>query len=114
MRRSKRAAQVLRAARELVAKPRGWTKGGSHNRTMINGRMVHSYCASGAVFAAGGTVADVARLDALVPREATRPWAKPTVVGYNDLTSTRKKDVLSLFDRAIALADPTEAAASEP
>lgn len=100
---NKQLIKVLKQARALLAKRGGWIKGQSDNG---NG----SYCATGAIFE---VVPDYERrndayssLASKLPKAYQGIYPDPgsDIVGFNDRSATRKKDVLSLFDRAIKAA----------
>ena len=101
--------EVLVAARSLIARPWGWGKG-SYAQTR---RGVDCYCSVGALSKASTdgsrhwTHTDfLAREEALgaLARAVDGPDyidAARTVIAWNDARSTRKRDVLAAFDKAI-------------
>lgn len=93
--------KILRGARDLIARRGGWTQ-----NTYDNGR--GAYCAVGALrqVACGNTY-----LPNRAPAGYTNAYrlldrtSGGNILGFNDRGSTRKKDVLTAFDRAIELAE---------
>jgi hypothetical protein len=93
---------VLVRARAILARPYAWTKGRAFTR---QGRAPggFAYCAIGAISQAqetGGTyAAKMALNEQLVVSGLGQGGG--AVIGFNDAPTTRKRDVLELFDRAI-------------
>lgn len=100
--RRKRAAKVLRAARELLARPSGWIKGRMKGYNGVRSTM--AYCSLGALRAAAGDYE-------FGPKARDAYYFLTEVVGnqgiieFNDSSKTRKQDVLDAFDRAIQYAE---------
>lgn len=99
---------VLKEARALLARPYSWIKGDwwRHNEKSENG---YAYCATGALFAVSYTYQ--ARQEAKnFLRAALRELGHGTtyVESFNDRKSTHKRDVIAVFDKAIALAESAE------
>lgn len=101
--RSKRV-QALQFARDLLAKPRGWTKNTSSRILFLkNGEAITAYCATGAIgeaVTALGYGLNVDRLRGLL-RKTLKSGKGHSVESFNDLRRTRKKDILALFDKTI-------------
>lgn len=92
---------VLKRARELIAD--GWIKGDFNAEK--NGKQ--HFCAIGAVQHAAGQTDKWGMEDevtALLEQSLRGESANGDVISFNDADHRRKKDVLKLFDRAIALA----------
>ena len=92
--------QHLIAARALLARPYGWCKGTYEKRRKHGG---YAYCAVGAALATvvDNSEAAVELLIAQIPVPEAYAWS---VSIFNDAPTTRKKDILALYDRAIAKA----------
>lgn len=104
------AKQILMGGRELVAK--GWKQGAfaadaDGVAIAIDSREACQFCPLGALWrmVAGGFA-----LDSEFERVKARNWLKAALPGkfslvesFNDHPDTTQEDVLSLFDRAIAL-----------
>jgi hypothetical protein len=110
-------SEILRGARELLEKPGAWTRGWFARDEFggtVNSGLDHEackWCAYGALQRVSGKLVphDAARfLDKVIGRE--HPW---TIAEWNDKSRTRKSDVLSAFDEAIALAEHEESARAE-
>lgn len=98
--RRRRVLFALQDARALLARPYGWIKGRSSYPSVKtdNG---FSYCMLGSIDA----VTDHAAVRQV--REMVRlalPEPEVQISTFNDRRETHKKDVLAVFDRAIALA----------
>lgn len=116
MRPSKAAARRLKRARALVSRPYGWTKSWAHKNVWTPHGWVVAYCATGAVYEVDAGLSRMTREVDLTflaaaalagpnpPRYPKRP-AISLVQSVNDQRSTNKKDVLDMFDRAIAIAN---------
>lgn len=108
----KQVREVLVAARKLIVRPLGWTQG--HFSTTRRNRKnvdVDCYCAIGALEKVCPGY-DTPTVDKLLLTQQVLgsqvPGFNPrltdgfdAVVAFNDLTTTRKKDVIALFDAAI-------------
>ena len=96
--------EILQKARDGVASKGGWCQ------NVLNGESGRSHCALGWLFfyaADEKTAADIVanRLSPVLPHSRAsrdRPEPKVYVVRFNDSSRTRKADVVTLFDRAIA------------
>jgi hypothetical protein len=92
-------ASLLQQSRDRLARPRGWIKG-----VLEDDR--GGCCAVGVLWRCGNAVASrQAAIDLLADEIPGRPTGARRVQDFNDARSTRKKDVLALFDRAIARAN---------
>jgi hypothetical protein len=113
------AVETLTKARAILAKPKAWTKG--HMAKAADRRVVQPesedavcFCAVGAYFAAvacretspGEEQKGFDILGESIPKSAKTQL----VARYNDAKTTRKKDILALFDRAIRRAKKAEKA----
>lgn len=109
--KSKRV-NALEAARSLLARPRGWTQRVSQRTVYLkNGGTTNAYCATGAIDeAAKGLGISPLPILAAMKRVLKASWrgksklqtrSLPSIVGFNDKSSTRKKDVMALFDKTI-------------
>ena len=96
--------KILRQARDLIAAPHAWRKGSLEGTT----RGHHSYCAVGALQAAGRN--EMAKRGKygfrfLGYRKARRLLDEVApvsdIVNFNDQPSTKKRDILAAFDAAI-------------
>lgn len=112
---AQRTHDLLVAARAKVEDPAGWTKGVMARSSQGDSVMPHSerascFCTVGALMAAGVVLTGglsredpaVMLLADLVPNPSRYPSA--TLTDFNDAALTTHVDVLSLFDRAIAVA----------
>lgn len=97
--------ETLRAARELIAKPGGWTqeffaRNASGERTNKFGPDAVCFCAYGAIDRAAGhsfSEADRRFMEALF--DAT---GRDDVADWNDAPGRTQAEVVALFDKAIA------------
>lgn len=107
---SKTAAEVLRVARELVARPGGWcqralARTASGHPAPTHSREAVCFCARGALMRAAGMQPELvlfspraeAALDA-----AAREQGFIGFVGYNDAPGRTQAEVVALYDAAIA------------
>lgn len=101
-RRRAEIAAKLKEARDLLAQPYKWAKGGFEVRT---GHGV-AYCAVGALRQVaphdGPTLIDCE----VLLNECASERGHYSVVKFNDARGTRKKDVLEVFDCAIEKVKP--------
>lgn len=102
----KEKVALLVAARALLARPKGWVKGTACE--YVGGKLDYAYCATGACrHIAGEWVVIGASLKTTKLIRELRLTLKDDgdkycdVIVFNDKPATRKKDVLSLFDRTI-------------
>ena len=96
---------VLKRARTVLAQPYSWAKG-SFKRTARRSPSGFSYCAFGAINEVPG-VRERTNLEARLLLDQTSASLHPQwagMMGFNDDSSTKKKDVLAVFDEAIATA----------
>lgn len=100
----KTVIQILTEARELIAKPEGWTKG-IYSSAIGGGGWC--YCAMGALIAASP---DNTALDTVegVMHSVIAPF---TLITWNDMPERKHADVVTAFDDAIALATSLDDAA---
>lgn len=100
--------EVLKEARRLLAEV-GWCQYYSCERDETG--TITAYCSIGAVYAAAGTDFSGPFRDAKRLLERQIPYAARWcgVAGWNDTKGRTKREVLALFDRALA-ALPTEPA----
>lgn len=103
--RAEMVVKILEGAKAKLKKRKGWVQGSNH---MIDGG-VDRYCSRGAVDAAmrdlqsyAGVQRDLAlgALSECIPRDANG-WAV-SIVSYNDAPKRKKKEILRMFDCAIA------------
>lgn len=107
MARKKNSSDVLREARRLLAKPRGWGK--RYSKIRNNGNF--TYCLIGAVAEASGAytvplrsygeLEETRRLSARAIKRLAKALGTQGISDFNDKKSTRKKDVLALIDKAL-------------
>ena len=103
------AAQVLRAARELLSDPARWTKGawaedGAGMEVSPVSPNAVCWCVEGALMRVSGVEVVTAvgfALEALANVVGDIAW-------YNDAATTQFSDILTALDRAIALAESTK------
>lgn len=117
-----RASTILSRAKGIISDPRDWNKGdyATYDPESESTR----YCALGAVGAAMGLDPNInpdadlivfgppgkyLRLSVPVSRQSEAP----AVIDYNDREATTHDDIMSLFDKAIALARQTEEVGAE-
>ena len=107
--------EVLTAAKSLIAKRGGWTKDEAARTragtpTQIQDPKACSFCTMGAIARASGAqymneikleISQLLVKAAGIERASHPPGA---IMIWNDKTTTKKQDVLALFDRAIELA----------
>lgn len=96
----------LIAAKALIDTPEKWGKG---NGTFLFGQVPsHQNCA---MTACGRVAVDAGRDDDYPPMHAALNSALPSefrsVWSFNDAIKTTHADIMALFDRAIAAADPS-------
>lgn len=97
------ALDILKKARALLARPYAWTKNTSKRLVRVPGkkRRKCAYCATGAIAA----VCSEGSFERMRARQALReqiPFGMSGIESFNDRKTTTKRDVLALFDRAIA------------
>lgn len=96
----KQTADDLRAARALLAKPRGWHRGwftNGHGGFCAAGA-IHMVCSGSASLAKVAGTARAKRAKAALKKIVNEPMLGP----WNDAEGRTKRQVLSAFDRAIA------------
>ena len=104
-----RALEVLICARDLVAKPGGWIKHRlKHRRTkteMEQGQAEYAYCVLGAIYKcsgrAGRTRSNYSAMATAIVEECIPAWSLSSISSFNDAQTTRQRDVVALFNRAI-------------
>lgn len=118
----KKKAEILRKTRELLDRPKGWTKH-TFSRPISKGPdafpYMHAYCVAGAAYKASrilyGYDADLSEAE-LVKALSIDALARARLASegvevaedevatylYNDRSTTRKKDVISLIDEKLA------------
>jgi hypothetical protein len=103
---------ILIKARELLARPGGWTRGALARAgrfgdpVAIGSPKATGFCLSGALMQAAEAEAEYADSTAIYRAACARvlrvlPLSQPLTV-FNDRPKTRKKDVLAVLDKAIA------------
>lgn len=104
------AAQILKDAKAHISDPAMWCKGqffASAPGKDLPDLDPHTFpncpsCAFGAV--AYAAKAPRSKADEYLTR-AAREWSNQSVVDFNDDSETTHADIMTLFDRAIALAE---------
>lgn len=102
-------SEILIKARALIEKPESWIKhtaarGKSGKSVNPNGRAAICFCAVGAYTRISGhECIGMPMFNALKERN----W-KYAISAYNDAFTTTHEDVLSLYDRAIEIAEEKE------
>lgn len=109
----KTTVEILKEARELIAKPGAWTqhhsaRDASGHRVPVTHHRACSFCAYGAVarvaFPASSTAAAAQALDRVVDAEDWFP-------DFNDSRGRTQEEVVAKFDEAIAAEEALLAAA---
>jgi hypothetical protein len=107
-RKSKRVS-ALKCARNLLARPGGWGKR-YYAKPLPNGRQ--QYCAEGAVREAARVVGLVSSAPLIRELEENIKGGNRlpgSLIRFNDKQSTRRADVLALFDRTIKTSSKSRA-----
>lgn len=116
--RAGRTLKILTDARALLNRPRGWVKGHFEHANANPRHTYSAHCSIGALRVAagygafGGITVDgnpqlKAAVNALQAQLTPDTCGARDLVHFNDAYTTRKKDVIALFDRAIATFQPT-------
>jgi hypothetical protein len=104
------ALEVLQKARELIAKPGGWTQG-AYARTadgfLISERNDNAscFCSVGAVSRSSDISEDIGSAFDFLHNAMPPRFTAAGIIGFNDSPDTTQADVVALFDRAIKLAE---------
>jgi hypothetical protein len=106
--------EILKAARELIAKPGGWTRKASArykngHQTLPSSPAAARFCATGALRRCQGNALWSELNDAQDALERELPDDCPTVVWFNDDAHRKQEEVIDLYDRAIAAVETEEA-----
>lgn len=101
----KRKLDVLRLARDYIARPRGWVKGHFSDHSYAYAKGYPAYCAIGALRAAAydlGAPKSYEVHHAISFADHVQEHHGKSVADFNDAKKTTRADVLAAFDAKIA------------
>ncbi len=98
--------EKLKAARELLARPNGWTteaaaRDATGRAVFTDSASAVCFCAYGAMWAVGVPASDITPEELLLEQAIDGEM----IAAWNDTTGRTQAEVVAAFDRAIALAE---------